>query len=84
MRSEILDTGTFRSHFDDMPDGFKCEALAQIFPGLLTRRKSAPVLILAASVYSSTARFVHGGTRTVWMCFPLPTRSAITQCSSRT
>jgi len=28
MRSEILDTGTFRSHFDDMPDGFKCEALA--------------------------------------------------------
>ncbi len=28
MWSEILDTGTFRSHFDDMPDGFKCEALA--------------------------------------------------------
>src|SRR5437879_12871276 len=28
MWSEILDTGTFRSHFDDMPDGFKCGALA--------------------------------------------------------
>jgi hypothetical protein len=28
MRSEILDTGTFRGPFDDMPDGFRCEALA--------------------------------------------------------
>jgi hypothetical protein len=28
MRSEILDTGTFRSRFDDMPNGFRCETLA--------------------------------------------------------
>jgi hypothetical protein len=46
--------------------------------------KSAPALILAASVHSSMARFVHTGTGTVRMCFPLPIRSAITQCSSRT
>jgi hypothetical protein len=43
-----------------------------IFPSLPTRRKSAPVLILAASVHSSTARFAHTGTGTVRMCFPLP------------
>src|SRR5258708_18275738 len=28
MRSEILDVGTFRSRFDDVPDGFRCEACA--------------------------------------------------------
>ena len=43
-----------------------------IFPSLPTRRKSAPAIILAASVHSSTARFVHTGTGTVRMCFPLP------------
>ena len=43
-----------------------------IFPSLPTRRKSAPVLILAASTHSSTARFAHTGTGTVRMCFPLP------------
>jgi hypothetical protein len=38
--------------------------------------KSSPAL--------SPARFAHTGTGTVRMCFPLPIRSAITQCSSRT
>ena len=33
-----------------------------IFPTLPTRRKRAPVLILAASVQSSTTRFAHVGT----------------------
>jgi len=56
----------------------------QIFPSLPTRRKIEPSFILAASVHSSTARFAHKGTGTVRMCFPLPIRSAITQCSSRT
>src|SRR5229473_114330 len=28
MWSEILDVGTFGSRFDDMPDGFRCEAFA--------------------------------------------------------
>ncbi|MGB7846955.1 MAG: hypothetical protein WBL63_15175 [Candidatus Acidiferrum sp.] len=28
MRSEILDVGTFRSRFDDVPDSFRCKALA--------------------------------------------------------
>ena len=28
MRSEILDVGTFRSRFDDVPNGFRCEACA--------------------------------------------------------
>jgi hypothetical protein len=32
MRSEILDVATFRSRFDDMPDGFRCEACAPYLP----------------------------------------------------
>ena len=56
----------------------------QIFPSRFTRRKIAPPLMAAAVVHSSTARFAHSGTGTVRMCFPLPIRSAITQCSSRT
>ncbi len=56
----------------------------QILPSRLTRRKIAPPLMPAAVVHSSTARFAHTGTGTVRMCFPLPIRSAITQCSSRT
>ena len=46
--------------------------------------KITPPLIPAAAVHSSRARFVHKGTGTVRICFPLPTRSAITQRSSRT
>ena len=51
----------------------------QILPSRLTRRKIAPPPMPAAVVHSSTARFVHPGTGTVRMCFPLPIRSAITQ-----
>lgn len=50
----------------------------------LTLRKIAPPLMPAAVVHTSTARFAQRGTGTVRMCFPLPTRSAITQRSSRT
>lgn len=49
----------------------------------LTRRKIIPLLMPAAVVHSSTAHFTQFGTGTVRMCFPLPTKSAITQCSSR-
>ena len=37
------------------------------------------VVIAAAAIHSSTLRFAHEGTGTVRMCFPFPTRSAITQ-----
>jgi hypothetical protein len=55
----------------------------QILPNLFTRRKIRPVPIPATSVHSSTARFAQAGTGSVRICFPLPMRSAITQCSSR-
>jgi hypothetical protein len=55
----------------------------QILPSRLTRRKITPPLMPAAAVHSSTARFAQNGTGTVRMCFPLPTRSAMTECSSR-
>jgi hypothetical protein len=51
----------------------------QILSSRLTRRKIVPSVIAAAPIHSSTARFAHKGTGTVRMCFPLPTRSAITQ-----
>ncbi len=56
----------------------------QILSSRLTRRKIAPLFVPAALIHSSTARFVHVGTGTVRMCFPLPIKSAITQCFSRT
>ena len=56
----------------------------QILSSRLTRRKIAPPLMPAATVHSSTARFAQTRTGTVRMCFPLPTRSAMTECSSRT
>ena len=55
----------------------------QIHSDQLTRRKIKPPSMAAALVHSSTARFAHTGTRTVRMWFPLPMRSAITECSSR-
>jgi hypothetical protein len=53
----------------------------QILPSRLTRRKIASPSMPAAMIHSSTARFAPAGTGTVRMCFPLPIKSAITQCS---
>ena len=44
----------------------------QIFLNRRTRRKIVPLLMPAAVVHSSTARFTHTGTGTVRMCFLLP------------
>lgn len=41
------------------------------------------LLMPAAVVHSSTARFAHKGTGTVRMCFALPIGSEITQHSAR-
>ena len=49
----------------------------QIFPNRLTRRKIVPLLMPAAVLHSSTARFAHTGTGTVRMCFPLPLKSGL-------
>jgi hypothetical protein len=56
----------------------------QILPSRLTRRKTAPLCIPAAVIHSSKTRFVHVGMGTERMCLPLPIKSAITQCASRT
>ena len=58
--------------------------LPQTRPSRFTLRKMVHVLMPAARVHSSTARFTHIGIGTVRMCFPLPIRSAMTQCSSLT
>ncbi len=52
-------------------------------PALLMARKTGPCVITAAAVHASTAVFTHVGIGTVRTCPPLPTKSAITQCSSR-
>jgi hypothetical protein len=52
-------------------------------PTLLMARKTQPSLIPLTSSHSSTAPFTQLGIGTVLICPALPTRSAITQCSSR-
>jgi hypothetical protein len=62
--------------FGDMPS-------PQMRPALLIARKTRPSVIAAADVHASTAVLTHYGMGTVRTWPPLPTRSAMTQCSSR-
>jgi len=55
----------------------------QIAPVLLTARKIKLVVIPAARVQLSTVHFTQFGIGTVRTCFPVPIKSATTQCSSR-
>jgi hypothetical protein len=50
---------------------------------LLIARNTRPVVMCADSVQESTVLFTQRGIGTVRIWPPLPTRSAITQCSSR-
>ena len=52
-------------------------------PPLLIARNTGPCVMAAAAVHAWTWLFTHVGMGTVRMCPPLPTRSAMTQCSSR-
>src|SRR5258705_10346734 len=52
-------------------------------PALLIARNTVPCVMAAAAVHASTVLFTHVGIGTVRTCPPLPTRSAITQWSSR-
>jgi len=55
----------------------------EILPALLIDRNTRPSVICADSVQASTALFTHSGIGTVRIWPPLPIKSAITQCSSR-
>src|SRR5215831_10408446 len=54
----------------------------QTEPFRLTHRNSRPFVTGADDAHASTADFTQSGTGTVRMCAALPTKSAITQCSS--
>jgi hypothetical protein len=62
---------------------FGLNPLVPILSALLIARKIGPVVILAAVNQRSTAILTQVGTGTVRTWPPLPTRSAMTQCSSR-
>jgi len=55
----------------------------QTRPALLIDRNNAPEVTHAGIAQWSIAALTQSGTGTVRMCPPLPLRSAITQCSSR-
>jgi hypothetical protein len=74
MRGEVRDAGVYGSGFHHVPDRFERDSIPHVFPNLFTRRKIGPMLIPAASINSSTARFTQVGTGTVRICFPLPIR----------
>ena len=57
--------------------------LPQTWPNLVMARNTVPSVMLAAAVHASIASLTHAGMGTVRTCPPMPTRSAMTQCSSR-
>jgi len=57
--------------------------LLQTRPGLLIDRKRAPSVMPPASFHVSMAPFTQAGIGKVRTCPALPSRPAITQCSSR-
>jgi hypothetical protein len=67
---------TSHSTLGDMPS-------PQTRPALLMARNTGPCVMFAAAIHASTWLFTHVGMGNVRTCPPLPTRSAITQCSSR-
>jgi hypothetical protein len=79
---ERLDTTNLRSLLHDTPNDFGAESVPQIRPALLIERRSGTVLIPAAVIQTSIPAFTHSGIGMVRMWPPLPTRSAMTQCSS--
>jgi hypothetical protein len=54
----------------------------QTLPALLIERRRVPAVIPEAAVQASIPAFTQSGTGMVRMWPPLPTRSAMTQCSS--
>jgi hypothetical protein len=82
MRARFLMSARLAAAFTTCQIALGVMLSPQILSIRLTRRKIIPPLMQAAVVHSSTARFAHTGTGTVRMCFPLPTRSAIPQCSA--
>jgi len=83
VRSQLFDAPrlaaawtTFQSTFGNMPS-------PHTRPPLVMARETGPWVISADAVHASTAVFTHVGIGTVRTCPPLPTRSAMIQCSSR-
>lgn len=64
------------------PNDLGAKSGAQILPAFLIERRSVPVVIPAALVQASIPSFTQSGTGMVRMWPPLPTRSAMTRCSS--
>lgn len=81
---KILMSARFAAAFTMCQMAFGVMPAPHSLSSLLSRRKITPLLIPAAAIHLSTARFVHAGMGTVRMCFPLPIKSAITQCYPRT
>jgi len=81
---KILDVGTFGGSLHDVPDGFGCYSSS---PDLIEPTDSAedrPTVDAGRHGPLIDGAFRPDQTGTVRMCFPLPTRSAMTECSSRT
>jgi hypothetical protein len=82
-RGKILDSSALRRSFTTCHIAFGVSPSPQSLPMRFTRRKIVPALISAVAIQASSVCLTHDGTGTVRMCFPLPIKSAMTQCSSR-
>ena len=83
VRRQALDAGASRRRPDDVSQHLWRHAVSPDMASLVDRAEHRASVIAAAAVQASTAAFTHAGIGTVRMWPALPTRSAMTQCSSR-
>ena len=83
VRRVLLDVGVGSRATPTSQSTFAVMPSAQTRPALLIARKTRPCVRPAPRVQASTAVFTHAGIGTVRMWPPFPTKSAMTQCSSR-
>jgi hypothetical protein len=82
-KGQLVDPGATRRGADDIPQHLGRHAVSPHAPNLVDGAEHRPRVMAAAAVHASTAFFTHVGIGTVRTCPALPTKSAITQCSSR-
>ena len=83
MGSKVSDANTLRGRFHDVPNRLGRDSITPyLLPPIYSPENRATIDGSCRGPLIE-AHFAHIGTGTVRMCFPLPIRSAITQCSSR-
>ena len=83
MWREFVNARLARSIFHDFPQNLRRHAVSPDWTSFVDRSEHAAFFNLSCLSPCINGLFTQSGIGTVRMCPPLPTKSAITQCSSR-